>query len=147
MSTIYERSAFIAADLEKVFAFCNSWAGFRKLFPYEVKWENGPEDWRIGDQIAFRFRYGGLWLPYAAQIVALEPCRFFVDEMVRGPYQFFRHAHYFFAEADGTLLIDRIEFRTGFGRLVDRSFGRWMLNSTFKQRHARLKAALEPRQK
>jgi ligand-binding SRPBCC domain-containing protein len=147
MSTIFERSAFVAADLEKVFAFCNSSAGFRQLFPYEVKWENGPEDWRIGDRIAFRFRYSGLWLPYAAQIVAWEPNRFFVDEMVRGPYRVFRHAHHFLATADGTRLIDRIEFCTGFGRLVDRTFGRWMLKSTFKQRHARLKAALEVQQK
>jgi ligand-binding SRPBCC domain-containing protein len=143
----FERSTFIEAGRETVFAFCNSSQGFRQIFPYRVQWESGPDDWQYGDQIAFRFRYGGVWIPYLAQIVAWEPNCFFVDEMVRGPYRFFRHAHYFFAEANGTTLVDRIEFNTGYGRLVDRTFGRWMLNSLFQQRHARLKLALELPQK
>jgi ligand-binding SRPBCC domain-containing protein len=142
-NVVFERSVVIKAPVDKVFAFCGSSHGFQRHFPYQVRWEAGPEDWREGCDLAFRFRYLGVWLPYKATITRWEPNRMFVDEMRIGPYKAFVHTHLFEPADEGTRYTDRIEFSTGFGRWVDRIVALRQIQTTFKKRHARLKALLE----
>ncbi|WP_343206243.1 hypothetical protein [Arthrobacter yangruifuii] len=47
---------------------------------------------------------------------------YFVDEQVAGPFRRFRHIHEFSGGAEGTTMVDRIEFDAPFGilgRLVE----------------------------
>jgi ligand-binding SRPBCC domain-containing protein len=141
--TTYTRSVEVAAPIGTAFAFCNSVAGFRKIFPGPVEWFGGPQVWGPDDVIEMRFLFCGVWVRYRAEIVAWERDRLFVDEQRRGPYREFRHTHRFEPIEGGTRCTDHLEFRSGYGRLYDRTIGLWLVRSLFRKRHARLKAALE----
>jgi ligand-binding SRPBCC domain-containing protein len=60
----------------------------------------------------------------------------FVDELQSGPLAHWRHTHRFVAEGEGTALIDRIEYRTGYGRIADAAF-KLGLTLAFRDRHRR----------
>lgn len=136
----FQKSVIVAADIETVFAFCNSRDGFLAQFPYKVRWTAGAADWAKGDRIAFDFRYLGFWMPYVADIVECEPPAKFVDQMVKGPYKAFRHTHTFEPVPGGTRVTDSLEFRTGLGPVIDRTVGLRMVRGIFEKRHARLTA-------
>lgn len=141
--TLFEKSVLIRAPVEHVFAFCNSRRGFEQHFPYEVRWEDGPETWGRGSKLEFKFRYFGLWFDFRTKITRWEENRVFVDEMIAGPFKRFVHAHLFETVKQGTLYTDRLDFATAFGRWVDQTVGMWLVKITFEKRHARMKTLLE----
>jgi ligand-binding SRPBCC domain-containing protein len=139
----FELSVLIKAPVEAVFAFCSSREGFERHFPHPVRWESGPAQWHQHSELVFRFRYLRWWVSYRTRLTRWEPNRRFVDEMVAGPYKRFVHTHSFEPAADGTLYTDHVAFSTGFGRWIDRTVALKQIQSTFKERHARMKHALE----
>lgn len=139
----FEQSVLIKAPVEAVFAFCSSRAGFERHFPHPLRWESGPEQWRQHSELAFQFRYLRWWVHYRTRLTQWEPQRRFVDEMVAGPYRRFVHTHSFEPVGGGTLYTDHVAFSTGFGRWIDRTVALRQIRATFKQRHARMKHALE----
>jgi ligand-binding SRPBCC domain-containing protein len=141
--TVFERSVVIKAPIEKVFAFCSSRSGFERHFPHQIRWQYGPDEWREYSELAFRFRYLRVWIAYRARITRWEKNREFVDEMIAGPYRRFVHTHRFEPAPDGTHYTDRVEFSTGFGRWVDRAVALRQIESTFRERHRRMKQFLE----
>jgi ligand-binding SRPBCC domain-containing protein len=52
-----------------------------------------------------------------SMITVFEPPTLFVDEMQDGPFKRWKHSHQFFAENDGTRMVDRVEFASPFGAL------------------------------
>lgn len=74
-----------------------------------------------GTEIAYRFRWRGLPLPWVSRITDWREPEFFAYEQQRGPYRFFRHEHTFIATASGARVIDRALFSTHGGRLFDRT--------------------------
>jgi ligand-binding SRPBCC domain-containing protein len=68
----------------------------------------------------------------------------FIDEQIRGPFEFFHHRHIFAVELrgsqEGTLVTDEIDFATGSGPLggLSASAFRGQLEKAFKFRHTRL---------
>lgn len=141
--TVFEKSVLIDSPVEDVFAFCNSRVGFERHFPHKVDWLSGPETWRKGTELFFKFNFLGLWLDFRTKITRWEENRVFKDEMVVGPYRRFAHTHLFKEAGGSTLYTDRVEFSTGFGRFVDQTIGMWLVRSTFVKRHARMKELLE----
>ena len=130
----------VPAPPDEVFDYCVTAEGFRTQFPFAVRWLEGPQTWRGGDVIDFRYRVAGLWMRHRASIVTYERGRCFVDEMTQGIYRSFRHAHHFTACDGGTCVRDQIDFTLGFGRLADRLIGLPTLARTFGKRHAALLA-------
>jgi ligand-binding SRPBCC domain-containing protein len=57
----------------------------------------------------------------------MERPRRFVDEQVAGPFRYWRHIHSFEAEADGTRMLDEIDYETPIG-LVGHVADRLLLN-------------------
>jgi ligand-binding SRPBCC domain-containing protein len=140
---VFEKSVLIKAPVDQVFAFCSSRRGFERHFPYRVRWSQGPENWREGTELTFKFRYLGLWLNYVTRVVRYEVNRCFVDEMISGPYRSFVHTHSFRETEEGTLYTDRVEFSTGFGGWIDRYVALRQIRAAFEQRHRRMKAFVE----
>jgi ligand-binding SRPBCC domain-containing protein len=71
---------------------------------------------RLGDEVTWRARHFGLWWRMTVRISADDPPRSFVDEQVSGPFQHWRHEHYFEPRAEGvTLMRDVVDFSAPYG--------------------------------
>lgn len=71
----------------------------------------------LGESVTWRARHFGIVWRMTSRITALEAPHRFVDEQVRGPFARFRHEHRFEPSADGTRMVDEIEFRAPLGVL------------------------------
>lgn len=97
----------------------------------------------MGDEVTWRARHFGVPFTMTSRITAHEPPQRFVDEQVRGPFGRWWHEHVFEPTAGGTLVTDRIEFRSplgSLGRAVDRLvLGRYM-ERLIRERNEHLRA-------
>lgn len=86
----------------------------------------------LGEDVTWRAWHFGVPLRMTSRITAMEIPGFFIDEQIKGPFRRFRHVHEFAEDADGTVMIDRIEFEAPFGplgRLVEKLvLGRYLRN-------------------
>lgn len=140
----YSREVWLPAAPEEVFAYSTSLRGFCSQFPFKVKWHAGPDCWACDDVLDFSYRVAGVWMRHRAQVIEFRHGERFVDEMTQGLYKHFRHTHRFDPERQGTRVRDEVEFSLGYGRLVDRLIGLPTLDSTFRKRHAALRAHFAP---
>ena len=70
-----------------------------------------------GETVTWEAIHFGVRQRLTSRITRFERPRLFVDEMVRGAFRSFVHAHEFIAEGDVTRMIDRFEFESPFGIL------------------------------
>lgn len=107
------------------------WLDFRILTP-------SPVPMRQGAIIDYRIGLGGLPTRWRTIISTHEPPLRFVDEQLRGPYDFWHHTHEFEPVEGGTLLIDRVIYDPPFGPLGRIAHGlliRGQLMRIFTHRH------------
>ncbi|MGO4191147.1 cyclase [Arthrobacter sp. YAF17] len=71
----------------------------------------------LGEEVTWRAWHFGVPIRMTNRITQMEAPDFFVDEQVRGPFRRFRHVHEFGEDADGTTMVDRIEFAAPLGLL------------------------------
>lgn len=71
----------------------------------------------LGEDVTWRAWHFGVPLRMTSRVTQMEAPANFIDEQVRGPFRRFRHLHEFVQDADGTTMIDRIEFEAPFGPL------------------------------
>lgn len=136
----YTKRIQINAPVEKLFAFCTSSEGFEKHFPHSIQWIDKEEDWGLGSIIEFKFHYLSLWLYWKAEITEYQQNKLFTDVLCSSSfYKYFRHSHLFESQGDKTIYTDKIEFSFGLGNFIDKVVGIPLLNSTFTQRHHRMK--------
>ena len=62
---------------------------------------------------------------FTSKITEMKSPHFFIDEMVKGDFKSFHHEHHFKAAANGTIMIDLLNFETHYG-----TFGK-IVNSIF----------------
>ena len=77
----------------------------------------------LGEEVTWRAWHFGFPLRMTSRITEMQSPDYFVDEQVRGPFRRFRHLHEFSHDAEGTFMVDRIEFAAPFGpvgRLAER---------------------------
>ncbi len=55
------------------------------------------------------------------------------------PFKKFNHYHYFTPQNQNTIYTDKIEFSLGFGSFIDKTLGKFIVNSIFTKRHQNLK--------
>lgn len=80
----------------------------------------------LGEQVTWRAWHFGVPIRMTSRITQMEAPDYFVDEQVKGPFRRFRHVHEFSEVAQGTTMVDRIEFTAPFGP-VGRMFERLVL--------------------
>lgn len=158
---VYERSAIIEAPLPEVWAFHATVDGLIALTPewmgleiIDISGPNGATDSDElveGTRIDMAVRPFGI-LPastWTAEIVTREygPNEaLFRDEMVRGPFDRWRHTHRFSSIDGHTRLLDHVEYALPLCPLRHRSGPLWpMLEGLFRYRHQRTKELLEER--
>ena len=54
---------------------------------------------------------------FTSKITEMKSPDFFIDEMVKGDFKSFHHEHHFKATANGTIMIDLLNFETHYGTL------------------------------
>ena len=76
---------------------------------------------------------------------SVEGSAYFVDEMIDGPFRTWEHTHAFYADGDGTRLVDTVEYRLPFGSLGDAvgPFAKVGFEGMFRDRHRRTAAWFE----
>ena len=66
---------------------------------------------------------------FTSKITAMQSPVSFTDEMVKGDFKSFHHEHHFKAAANGTIMIDLINFETPYGKIGK------MANAIFLKRY------------
>ena len=152
---LFTQEQWLPAPLEQVFLFFSDPNNLLRLTPAENRARfthvqlvpppgGSPTLAGVGSEITVSVRPLA-WLPFrqkwTAKIVEFEWNDHFRDLQIAGPMRLFDHTHSFAAESRGsvagTLMKDRIEYRTGWGAPAD-GFARRQLESLFAYRRAEL---------
>lgn len=115
-------STWIAADLDRVFAFFSQAENLQRLTPAFLHFRiltPLPLALREGTTIDYRLSLRGVPITWRSEITAWEPPHRFVDEQRKGPYRLWKHAHLFEPRDGGTLMTDRVEYATWGGAPVN----------------------------
>jgi len=103
----------VSASLDETFAFFSDAANLERLTPPWLNFRiNSPLPIAMheGAEIDYRIVLHGWPIPWRSRIVVWEPGVRFVDRQVRGPYRWWHHEHRFERAAEGTRVIDHVEF-------------------------------------
>lgn len=71
----------------------------------------------LNETVSWRAKHLGIWQTLASKITEMEQPKYFVDEMVHGPFQAFRHEHRFEAIGNRTKMIDIFDYESPLGLL------------------------------
>jgi ligand-binding SRPBCC domain-containing protein len=89
----------------------------------------------VGALIDYRLKLRGIPIRWRTEITAWEPPHRFVDRQVKGPYRRWIHTHRFEETADGTRVIDEVDYSVPGFWIVDRLFVRRDVEKIFSYRH------------
>lgn len=92
-----------------------------------------------GQRIDYVIRLFGVPFRWTTLITQVDKPLAFVDCQARGPYAHFEHLHQFWEVEGGTIMIDRVQYRVGWGPigwLAERLFVRPTLDAIFEYRRA-----------
>jgi ligand-binding SRPBCC domain-containing protein len=131
----------VPAPIDQVFAFFSqaenldlltpTFLGFRILTPPPITLHKGTT-------IDYRISLHGFPISWSSEITEWEPPHRFVDTQRRGPYRAWKHVHDFEREGDGTRVIDRVEYATWGGAIVNALIVAPELRRIFSFRHSAL---------
>ena len=156
----YERATRVRAPLDEVWAFHSSVSGLETLTPTWMglrveavvgpDGERDPEILEAGAEIDLSMQPGSVgprqhWTSLIVDRERRSGRAYFVDEMIRGPFETWIHTHSFFADGEETIVRDHIEYVLpygGLGRLVT-PCSTAGFEAMFRDRHARTRRALE----
>ena len=100
----------------------------------------------LHETVTWKARHFGLPLKMTVQITEMQSPVYFVDEMVNGPFKWFRHYHAFQAKGNQTLMTDEFVFRSPLGwlgKLVDKYILKQYLHKLLQQRNRVIKEVAE----
>jgi ligand-binding SRPBCC domain-containing protein len=144
----FERSVWIDAPVEAVFAFHERPDAFLKLTPpgHPVSVISHTGGIQTGARVVLRLGFGFVSIKWVAVHTCYEKNRLFEDTQASGPFRSWRHQHRFNAEGSGARLTDHIDFELPGGRIVERIFGaavQAQLEKMFAYRHKVTKETVE----
>ena len=70
-----------------------------------------------GTLIDYRLKIRGVPVKWRTEISVWEPGKYFVDQQLLGPYKLWHHTHDFKKMGAGTLMTDRVRYRSPMGFL------------------------------
>jgi ligand-binding SRPBCC domain-containing protein len=102
----------------------------------------------LHETVTWKARHFGLPFKMTVQITEMQYANYFVDQMVSGPFKWFRHYHSFQPKGHQTLMTDEFVFRSPLGwlgKLVDNQILKAYLQKLLIQRNTVIKQAAESR--
>lgn len=71
----------------------------------------------LNETVTWRGKHFGFYLTHQSRITVMELHNYFVDEMVKGKFESFKHEHIFEEENGFTIMKDKLQYETPFGIL------------------------------
>jgi hypothetical protein len=115
------------------------WLKFTVLTPRPVVMRKGLE-------IEYKIRLFGIPMGWKSVIAEYEPPFLFVDQQVKGPYQYWHHTHEFRPEGGKTRVIDSVDYALSFdplSRIAQALMVRYQLRAIFNYRQTALNKIFE----
>jgi len=100
----------------------------------------------LNQTVTWQARHFSLPFKLKVKITEMELNEFFVDQMVSGPFKWFRHYHAFWPLQQGTVMVDEFVFKSPLGwlgSLADRWVLKNYLHKLLVQRNQLIKQAAE----
>jgi ligand-binding SRPBCC domain-containing protein len=115
--SVYGRSFKVKADLAEVAAFHDDPVPLVAITPppARVTIQRFDRPVRAGSRVIFRLSVGPFGVTWDGTIAEYVDQKYFRDVQNSGPFGAWSHTHTFVAEADGTRVIDRVEYQPPFG--------------------------------
>lgn len=137
----FRYATLIRAPREAILAFHQRPDVIRRLTPpwQPIQVLRRDDSLQVGSEVVFRVWMGPLPVIWLARHTEFHGLDGFVDEQIRGPFHYWRHAHRFEPHAEGTLLVDDIDCALPDAPLTHLLFGwlvRLQLRAMFAYRHA-----------
>jgi len=117
---LLEREQWIAAPLDRVFAFFSDAANLEAITPPWVHFHirtPRPIPMHPDARIEYQLRLAGVPFSWRTRILRWEPPKGFVDVQERGPYALWEHTHEFEPLGGGVLMRDRVRYALPLGPL------------------------------
>jgi len=130
----------IRKPVPDVFAFHTDLNNLRLITPARMRLEILDVDGTMdrGTRIEMKIRPFLFPINWTARVEEYQPNRKIVDMQEKGPFKLWRHCHEFHAVAEGTRLVDIIEFQLPLHPLswpLQRFPAAWQMNRLFNHRH------------
>ena len=134
----FESTQTVRVSAQDVFAFFSDPRNLEYLTPPSLRFAfaSCPETVERGSTIGYRLRLHGIPLRWDTLIARWQPPERFVDVQLHGPYALWHHEHRFVPSAEGTTLIDRVDYALPFAPFgnVARSFVKRDVDQIFAYR-------------
>lgn len=118
---VLDAEIWLPRSPDELFAFFSNAQNLVKITPAFLQFNiltPTPIVMMQGTIIDYRLKVRGLPIRWRTLIEEWNPPHRFVDVQTRGPYTLWRHEHTFTPHKDGTLIRDRVEFRSRGGILA-----------------------------
>lgn len=142
---LFSSYQWVPKPVEEVFPFFSDEKNLEILTPpwlnFHVLGKNTPEITQK-TEIDYRLKIHGLPVHWRSQIINWEINRGFTDIQIKGPYSQWEHTHRFVPMKGGTLIEDRILYRTPGGPPLQPFIGPWVnrdVESIFNYRKKKIK--------
>ena len=150
--SIFERSFMVKAALREVATFHDDPISLAAITPPPVRVTIRRFDRpvRAGSQVIFRLSVGPIGVTWDGAIAEYVDQQYFRDVQNSGPFGAWSHTHTFVAEADGTRVIDRVEYEPPLGligKLIDPILVKPSLAYLFAYRAKKTREILEQSRK
>lgn len=99
-----------------------------------------------GEEVTWEAKHLGVRQRFTSRITAFEAPAYFQDSMVQGAFKSFVHDHYFESRGAGTIMRDKVTFRSPLGplgRIMDAAYLSRYLRALLLERQRVVKAAAE----
>jgi ligand-binding SRPBCC domain-containing protein len=145
---VFERSFKVNAPLHEVAAFHDDPVSLAAITPppTRVTIRRFDKPVRAGSRVIFRLSVGPFGVVWDGAIVEYVDQSYFRDVQNKGPFGAWSHTHSFAAEAGGTRVNDRVEYKPPFGligKLIDPFVVRPSLAYLFNYRAKKTRELLE----
>lgn len=115
-----ERTTFLSKQRTEVFLFFADARNLERITPGSLHFRiltQGPIVMREGTRIEYELTLHGIRMKWRTLIEEFVEGSYFVDLQVSGPYRLWRHRHEFRDTAEGTEMLDRVDYELPFGSL------------------------------
>lgn len=143
---LLKREQWLAAPIERVFAFFSDAANLEALTPPWLRFRivtPPPIEMRSGAMIEYRIDWRLVPIRWLTKIVEWTPPHRFVDVEVLGPFKLWHHTHTFASVDGGTLVGDMVRYALPLGilgRIAHRLAVRRDVERVFEYRAERIAA-------
>lgn len=135
------RTLWVPQSIDKVFPFFSDVGNLERITPRWLCFRNvnRPESLEEGVRIEHKLKLRGMPITWVSEITQWDPPYGFTDEQKKGPYRFWRHAHRFREERDGTVCEDEVKYAVLGGDFVNRFLIAPDLKKIFDYRQEKIK--------